>query len=243
MARTLLQRRPERIIEFTPQSLADLPVAKGYTDIWYDRDCPILQANKVVRVRETADGLIGEHIRFSTCNSYQTRRGARREGIKLSQYTVLGYDLSIEEARKKAQEHQEKAKVYAANGQYKPGEERLFGENKRAKKASIPGNKTFNVQALLRDKSKENPRMDKLWEVLSEAFSQASDKGLERHGAGAAFEDQDMIHIQNAQGIGYALGQAMKKLAEGRRLPAKQAREEFLGAMVYIAGAIVWLDE
>jgi hypothetical protein len=54
-----------------------------------------------------------------------------------------------------------------------------------------------------------------------------------------------MLKIQRMlTGSGFALGQAIKKMEESQRLPNKEAAiQELLGAIVYIAGAIIYLEE
>lgn len=227
-------RRPERMIEFTPEALAALPITSHHTDIWYDRDNPYLQVCHYNMKK-------GAVLRFSISNGYRARRGAAKKGIILGQYTNLGDDLSIEDARRLGAEAAERCRKWAENGA--PDGVTQF-RRKFRKQSSLPEIGPLNIQALLRDASAENPNMEKLWGVLGDAFAQASGgKGVANHGTGAAFEDQDMIHIQNAVGIPFALGQAIKKLVEGRRMSKAVARQEFLGAIVYIAGAIVWMDQ
>lgn len=100
-------------------------------------------------------------------------------------------------------------------------------------------------QDLLKDgPAVENPNYDALMSVLMDAFSQATEgKGAERHAAGMNFEDQDMMKIMNEYGPDFAFGQALKKIREGRRLGTKRLRHELIGAIVYLAGAVVWIDK
>ena len=89
------------------------------------------------------------------------------------------------------------------------------------------------------------PGYESLAEVLLRAFVQASaGKGKERHaGAGVPFERQPMATINQEQGSidGY-LYQARKKAIEAKRLPQGRAQAELLGAIVYLAGAVIALD-
>ena len=72
------------------------------------------------------------------------------------------------------------------------------------------------------------------------AYDQASSgKGQERHGQDLPFTKQPMQLIQDLCGEGFALGQAMKKMQESQRLPHDAAIRELLGAINYIAGAII----
>ncbi|MGM0562805.1 MAG: hypothetical protein ACQES2_00605 [Pseudomonadota bacterium] len=79
--------------------------------------------------------------------------------------------------------------------------------------------------------------------VLRDAYDQAAKgKGAERHAQGQAFEEQPMQSIQQLVGPGFALGQAVKKIQESQRMEAEARRRELLGAIVYLAGAIVHFD-
>lgn len=87
------------------------------------------------------------------------------------------------------------------------------------------------------------PGYEKLAEVLDDAFSQAAHgKGNERHATGHPFHEQPMQTLIDLYGQGFALGQAAKKMQEGQRLPYAHNRAELLGAICYIAGAIIALD-
>lgn len=85
---------------------------------------------------------------------------------------------------------------------------------------------------------------DGLQFVLDLAYAQAMrGKGAERHAYGAQepFEDQlicEMDKRLDGNGAG-PLYQAVKKIYESRRLPPDKAREELLGAINYIAAAIL----
>jgi hypothetical protein len=86
---------------------------------------------------------------------------------------------------------------------------------------------------------------EKLADVLSRAYEQAAaGKGKERHASeGQAFEDQPMNAINQALGsIDGFLFQAAKKAQESRRLPNGRAQAELLGAINYLAGAVIALD-
>ena len=86
---------------------------------------------------------------------------------------------------------------------------------------------------------------NELAKVLARAFEQASGgKGKERHASeGVPFEDQPMNSINREAGSidGY-LYQARKKSLESKRLPAGRAQAELLGAINYLAGAVIALD-
>jgi len=79
--------------------------------------------------------------------------------------------------------------------------------------------------------------------VLADAYDQAAiGKGAERHADGRAFDEQPMQQLIDLYGPGFALGQAAKKAQESQRMKPDAARRELLGAIVYLAGAIVSLD-
>ena len=84
------------------------------------------------------------------------------------------------------------------------------------------------------------PGYDNLADVLDRAYAQAaSGKGKDRHADGKPFDRQPMQMIQDLVGEGFALGQAIKKCQESTRMEPEAAVRELLGAIVYIAGAII----
>jgi len=89
------------------------------------------------------------------------------------------------------------------------------------------------------------PEYSELARVLDDAIAQAQDgKGRERHaGAGEAFEDQQIVQLGEwMDSTAFAIGQACKKAIESLRLPPDRARAERLGAINYLAAAVVQLD-
>jgi hypothetical protein len=85
----------------------------------------------------------------------------------------------------------------------------------------------------------------KLQEIFNDALAQAaSGKGKERHAVeGEAFENQPILEITRRIGLGYPLGQAIKKIYESERLEKDAAIKELLGAINYIAAAVIRLKE
>jgi hypothetical protein len=77
--------------------------------------------------------------------------------------------------------------------------------------------------------------------VLKEALLQCADgKGKARHAnEGEAFEDQPICEISRRVGIGFVLGQATKKVFESQRLDTDAGVKEILGAIVYLAAAVI----
>jgi hypothetical protein len=83
-----------------------------------------------------------------------------------------------------------------------------------------------------------------LRDVLHRAYDQASHgKGKERHAGELPFHEQPMQQIGDLVGQGFMLGQAMKKMQESQRLPRDRAIAEMLGAINYLAGAIIFLEK
>jgi hypothetical protein len=83
-----------------------------------------------------------------------------------------------------------------------------------------------------------------LFDVLRDALDQAqSGKGEERHGNGLPFTEQPALTITRTVGLGFPLGQAMKKIQESQRMDLDAAKLELLGAINYLAAAILFLQE
>jgi hypothetical protein len=79
--------------------------------------------------------------------------------------------------------------------------------------------------------------------VFERAFKQASEgKGKERHANELPFDQQPMQTIARAHGVGFLTGQASKKAEEAHGLPHEMKIAELLGAMNYLAGAVVFLE-
>ena len=80
-----------------------------------------------------------------------------------------------------------------------------------------------------------------LSEVFKEAYKQASEgKGCERHASeGEAFEDQPICEMARRLGHGGPLYQAVKKIYESQGLEGERGVNELLGAINYIAAAII----
>ena len=91
----------------------------------------------------------------------------------------------------------------------------------------------------------DHPDYIRLAAVLQAAYDQAArGKGKERHAStGQPFEEQPMSAINWTLGsIDGFLYQAAKKAQEARRLPYGRAQAELLGAINYLAGAVIALD-
>ena len=80
----------------------------------------------------------------------------------------------------------------------------------------------------------------RLQSILIEALEQAAEgKGHERHASGEPFEEQPICQIARGVGLGFPLGQAIKKIKESQRLQGEAGVRELLGAIVYLAGAVI----
>jgi hypothetical protein len=84
-----------------------------------------------------------------------------------------------------------------------------------------------------------------LWNTLRSAWEQASSgKGKKRHGFGGEdFEHQPICEIGRRVGLGYNLGQAVKKIYETEALDRDGKVAELLGAINYLASAIILIEE
>jgi hypothetical protein len=84
--------------------------------------------------------------------------------------------------------------------------------------------------------------------ILADAYEQsATGKGATRHANGRPWADQPIMTITRSVGIGFPLGQAIKKALEAQgmlgRGECRAARAELLGAIVYLAAAVRRIDE
>lgn len=89
------------------------------------------------------------------------------------------------------------------------------------------------------------PGYETLANVLQMAYNQAAvGKGVERHAAvGEPFDKQVMQIGATKFGVGALLFQAFKKSEESQRLEHDRAVNELLGAIVYLAGAVIALEK
>ena len=81
--------------------------------------------------------------------------------------------------------------------------------------------------------------------VLQRAYAQAANgKGKERHARhNEPFCAQVMLEGARRFGTGALLYQAYKKAEESQRLPTDRAVAELLGSIVYLAGAVIVIEE
>jgi len=92
------------------------------------------------------------------------------------------------------------------------------------------------------------PGYETLAKILHRAYTQAATgKGAERHANEQPFSEQPMQSIADKHGVGFLLGQADKKMTEAhnmmRRGETDKAVHELLGAINYIAGAILFAEK
>jgi hypothetical protein len=88
------------------------------------------------------------------------------------------------------------------------------------------------------------PGYESLARVLARAYQQAArGKGAERHAQdGEPFDAQVMQDMARRFGVGSLLGQAFKKSEESQRLAKEPAVRELLGAINYLAGAVIAME-
>lgn len=89
---------------------------------------------------------------------------------------------------------------------------------------------------------------ERLAGVLERAYNQAAKhKGAERHANDKPFHEQPMQAIADRRGIGFILGQVDKKTEEAQGMIDRgendKAVHELLGAIVYLAGAVIFLEK
>lgn len=90
----------------------------------------------------------------------------------------------------------------------------------------------------------DEPGYHTLADVLARAFEQAAHgKGRERHANDKPFHLQPMQELIAAYGTGFSLGQAEKKARESQAMEHDAMVRELLGAIVYLAGTVVFLDK
>lgn len=83
--------------------------------------------------------------------------------------------------------------------------------------------------------------------VLNRAYDQAArTKGAERHANALPFHQQPMQTIAAKHGVGFLLGQVVKKVEEAQgmlnRGESTKAVHELLGAINYTAGAVIFVE-
>jgi hypothetical protein len=88
------------------------------------------------------------------------------------------------------------------------------------------------------------PGYQSLARVLARAFQQAAHgKGAERHARdGEPFDAQVMQDMARRFGVGSLLAQAFKKSEESQRLNREAGVRELLGAINYLAGAVIAME-
>lgn len=103
---------------------------------------------------------------------------------------------------------------------------------------------TCPVSRNIRRAEEENDGYQPLRRVLDLALDQsANGKGKERHANDKPFDRQPMLEIGRMVGHGFCLGQAIKKAQEASRMEPDAAQRELLGAINYLAGAYLLLEE
>ncbi len=92
---------------------------------------------------------------------------------------------------------------------------------------------------------KVDPGYQLLAAVLQDALDQAQyGKGKERHAEnGKGFHEQDICREARDLGLAYPIGQARKKAKEALRLDPDRAIQDLLGAINYLAAAVIVIGE
>ena len=95
------------------------------------------------------------------------------------------------------------------------------------------------------DDSEVEPEYESLYGILMEALKQSQNlKGRERHAQeGEDFTDQIICEVGRRVGLGYPLGQAIKKAIESQRLGGERGVRELLGSIVYLSSAVILMRE
>lgn len=101
------------------------------------------------------------------------------------------------------------------------------------------------LRAMKSAKAADGDGYEDLRQIFEMALAQARDgKGKERHAKpGERFRDQKICEITRRVGMGFPLGQAVKKIEESQRLPGGHGMAEILGAINYLAAAVIVLRE
>lgn len=90
------------------------------------------------------------------------------------------------------------------------------------------------------------PGYERLAAVFQDAHDQAAlGKGKDRHANGEPFHEQRMQKVSRTQGNAYGMAfQVQKKMLEGLEMADREAcRRELLGALNYLAGIVIFLDD
>jgi len=89
-----------------------------------------------------------------------------------------------------------------------------------------------------------DPRYAELRRVMWDAYDHATlGKGEIRHADQKPFEEQISAAITKLVGIGYPLGQSLKKWNEHQRLEKEAAIKEIYGSVIYQLLAILELEK
>lgn len=211
------------LIDFTPEEMAKMKISlRHHSGFYREKANPFFAAHRV-----SEDKYV-----YYLISGRMMINGAKLNGIQLNRYTIL--DGTLDEAREEAIKRHAK---YSAMAVRKKRHVQMF--------YPVGGGDAIRVvDHLMTPGGKSDPNYEPLMSVLLDAYAQASSgKGAERHANGKDFIKQDLVSITQLTGIGGPIYQAIKKLVEGRALPNDKARKEFLGAIVYIAGAVVAMDK
>jgi len=82
-----------------------------------------------------------------------------------------------------------------------------------------------------------------IYELQLAADQATTGKGAKRHACGQDFKDQVLLETTRRVGLGFPLGQAVKKIYESQSLLPAAAIHELHGAIVYLTAAAVFIRE
>lgn len=226
--------RAERIVDLTEEFIKTLPIGNSGCDHWYDK------TDRRLMVTRLPGGNNDPIFRYNT--SAKERRALNLKSSTC--YLVIGR-IPLAEARTKAAEL--RAHIDKVMETYVDPLRKVRSDKRRTSKA-LSYDAVPEAYDLMADRSEEgSARYEVLMSILMDAYAQAANgKGHARHSGGGKvpFTKQDMIAIIDATSMDFGIGQAIKKLLEGRRMEDKAAmRAEFLGAIVYVAGVILTIDK
>lgn len=228
-------RNHKILTDLTPAIIDAMEATKYGGGYMWDKECAILQIAKYTADKGKARWTIIYSNGGTGSRVVVDGRARTRE--------FIGFypDMSIEKARQIAKERHSLMLEQAKNPVPAPPFRAFRTDKVKARPVLV------KPEAILEEAKTVSPeeadRYEKLMGVLMDAYSQASaGKGDERHSDGQAFEEQDMMKVMDRVGADFALGQVIKKCVESRRLPRDARRKELLGAIVYLAGAIIWHD-
>lgn len=120
--------------------------------------------------------------------------------------------------------------------------------NGRDYRQDLPGIPSWLFRLADNQPTAANDNYTSLRAILDAAYAHAATgKGRERHARDLPFDKQPMMTTARQVGVGFTLGQAIKKAGESAGMIERgqydAAEAECLGAINYLAGAVLWMRE